>query len=169
MGDSPMRCVVVSCCNVSPIARSGSALAQAVEDLPIQHFIAEAGVEALAIAILLGWAGLDISCPGADSADPIPDGQGYELWPIVEADESRHATQDEQVGQCNDYVCRVQFAPHPDRQAFAAELVKNVQRPKHPAIINAAMNEATGPDMIPAFRQQPKAGAIVQPQTALLR
>ena len=49
-----MRCVVVSCCNVSPIARSGSALAQAVEDLPIQHFIAEAGVEALAIAILLG-------------------------------------------------------------------------------------------------------------------
>src|SRR5690606_37841395 len=58
--------------------------------------------------------------------------------------------------------------PHPDRQAFAAEFIKDVQRSKHLAVIGAAMNKIIRPDMIPVFRPQPDTGSVIQPQPALL-
>ena len=58
-------------------------LAEAVEDLPVQHFIAEAGVEAVKIAIFLKRSGLDVSRFRFEGADSVPDRQGDELRAIV--------------------------------------------------------------------------------------
>src|SRR5690606_39684701 len=58
-------------------------LAEAVEDFSIQHFIAEAGVKALAITILPGRSGLDVSRFCTDGADPVPNGLGDELRAIA--------------------------------------------------------------------------------------
>ena len=68
-----------------------------------------------------------------------------------------------------DHLRRVQLAPPPDRQAFAAERIKNVQRLKHLAVIGAAVNQTLRPDMAPAVRPQPATGSVVQPKPARLR
>src|SRR5690606_22376675 len=88
-----------------PLLDQDLCLAEAVEDLPIQHFIAKAGVKALAITILPGRSGLDVSrfCP--DGADPVPNGLGDELRAIVGADEGWHASNDEQVRQRVVHIC----------------------------------------------------------------
>lgn len=106
-----------------PLFDQDLCLAEIVEDLSVQQLVAEAGVEALAIAILPRRSGLDISRFRPNGADPIPNGQGDKFQAIVGTNEGGNAKQDEQVGQCIDGICRVQPAPHPDRQTFAAELV----------------------------------------------
>jgi len=58
-------------------------LAKAVEDLAIEQFIAEAGIEAFAIAILPGGSGLDVGRLCSDGGNPVPDGLGDELRSVV--------------------------------------------------------------------------------------
>ena len=55
--------------------------------------------------------------------DPIPNRLRNELRAIVRPDEGGRATQDEQVGQSINHVCRVQLALHLYRQALAAMLI----------------------------------------------
>lgn len=54
-------------------------LGKAVEDLAVEEFVAELGVEALAVAILPRRARLDEGRPRTDGGDPVPDGGGDEL------------------------------------------------------------------------------------------
>ncbi len=54
-------------------------LLQCVEYLAVEQFIAQLAVEALAIAILLRTARLNISGLGSDAGDPIPECLGDEL------------------------------------------------------------------------------------------
>ena len=49
-----------------------------------------------------------------------------ELRAVVGADMTRHAAQDEQIGEPVDDVDRLQLARHPDRQAQPSELVHDV-------------------------------------------
>ena len=58
-------------------------LLKRVEDFAIEELIAQLGVEALAIAILPRAAGHDVSGPGANGSNPVPDGLGDELRAIV--------------------------------------------------------------------------------------
>ena len=58
-------------------------LLQAVEDLPIQKFIPEAGIEGLAVSVLPGGSRFNVSGFGPRRLDPVPDGLGYELRTIV--------------------------------------------------------------------------------------
>ena len=58
-------------------------LLEGVEDFAIEELIAQLGVEALAIAILPRAAGHDVSGPGANGSNPVPDGLGDELRAIV--------------------------------------------------------------------------------------
>ena len=85
----------------SPLLNQDLRLVEAIEDFPVQHFIAKAGVEALAIPILprRSGSGLNVSRHCPDGADPVPNGQGYELWAVVGTDEGGNAPQDEQIGQ----------------------------------------------------------------------
>ena len=72
-------------------------LTQSVEDLAVEQLIAQAGVEALDVAILPRTAALDIGSLGADSDDPSLDGLGDELRSIIRPDMSGDTPQDEEV------------------------------------------------------------------------
>lgn len=78
--------------------------AQGVEQLTIQQFIPEPGIEAFAVSILPGGSWLDVSCLGADGGDPIPHLQSNKFRPIVGPDVFRRTAQNEQIGQRIQYV-----------------------------------------------------------------
>ncbi len=64
-------------------------LAEREEDLGVQQLVAEAGVEALDIAVLPRRSRLDVGRLGTDSCDPGPDVLGNELGAIIAADKGR--------------------------------------------------------------------------------
>ena len=88
----------------APALDDDAGLGKAVEDLTVQKFVAQLGVEALAVSVLPRTARLDERRLGADRRDLVPHGPGHELGTVVGADVSRHATQDEEVGQNVDDV-----------------------------------------------------------------
>jgi len=77
---------------------------------------------------------------------------------------ARNAAKDEQVRQHVDDVVSLQSSVDPDRDAFARELVDDVQHPIFPAIMGAILDEVVGPDMVGMLRPQPHARAVVQPE-----
>ena len=70
-----------------------------VEDLSVQQFVPEPGIEALAETVFPRRARFDIGglCP--HSRDPTADGLSNELRAVIRADEGRQAPQDEQIPQ----------------------------------------------------------------------
>src|SRR6516165_5210362 len=79
----------------SPALDDDLGLAESVEDFAVEQLVAQAGVEALDVAVLPRTAPLDIGHLGADSGDPSLDSLGDEL--VVGPDVSGNAAQDEQV------------------------------------------------------------------------
>ena len=71
---------------------------QTVEDLAVEQFIAQAGVEALDITVLPGTTRRDLGCLCTDCSDPILDRLGNKLRAIVGTDIARNAPQDEEIG-----------------------------------------------------------------------
>jgi hypothetical protein len=121
-------------------------LAQRVEDLTIEQFIAQARVEALDVTAFPGTARLDIGGLCADRCDPLLHGLGYELRSIVGPNVARHTTQDEEIGQHIDDIDGLELAGDPDRQAFAGEFVDDIEHAIFPSIVgdrpsNTAVNE----------------------------
>ena len=88
--------------------------AQRVEDLAVEQFVAQAGVERLDEAVLPGAAWRDVGGRGPHGRDPVLESLGNELRPIVRPNVTRNAAQDEQVGKDIDDVDRLQLARHPD-------------------------------------------------------
>jgi hypothetical protein len=82
-------------------------LGEAIEDLPVEQFIAQLRVEALAIAVLPWVARLDERglCPYR--GDSLPHGLGDELRTVIGTNMAGHTAQDEQVRQDVDDVGRV--------------------------------------------------------------
>src|SRR3954462_12486149 len=74
-------------------------LAQRVEDLAIEQFVAQARIEALDKAVLPWAARRDVGGLRADAADPLLHRFGNELRAIVGTDVLRDATQNEQIGK----------------------------------------------------------------------
>src|SRR5262249_47168421 len=68
------------------------------------QLIAQAGVEALDVAVLPGAAALDVGGLGTGNRDPVLYRLGDELWSVVGPDVSGNAPQDEQVGQNVDHI-----------------------------------------------------------------
>ena len=66
-----------------PVFDDDLSLLQGSEDLPIQQFVPEAGIEGLAIAVLPRRAGFNVGGFGPHRLDPVPDRLGNELWTIV--------------------------------------------------------------------------------------
>ena len=143
-------------------------LAERVEDLAVQQFVAQAGVERLHIAVLPGAARRDVGRLGADRRDPTPHRLGHELGAVVRADVSGHAAQDEQVGKHVDHVGRLELAPDPDGQALVGELVDDVQQPELASVMRAVLDEVVAPDVVRPLRPQPDAGPVGQPQPPAL-
>ena len=143
-------------------------LPERVENLPVQQLVSEAGVEALDVSVLPRTARRDIGRLGADRADPLPQGFGDELGPIVRTNVPRHAAQDEEVGQHVDHINRLQPPGHADRQALVRELVDHVEHPVLPSIVRAIFDEVVRPHVIAMLRPEPEARAISQPKPAAL-
>ncbi len=57
---------------------------QRVEDLAIEQFIAQAGIEALDVTVLSRAARFDVGRLRPDCADPVLHRFGDELWAVVE-------------------------------------------------------------------------------------
>ena len=66
-----------------PLFDDDLSLFEGIEDLPIQQFVPEAGIEGLAVSVLPGRAGFNVSGFGPHRLDPVPDGLGHELRSIV--------------------------------------------------------------------------------------
>jgi hypothetical protein len=110
-----------------PALDSDPGLGERVEDLAIEQFIVEPGVEGLDEAILPWAARLDIGCLGIGRSDSISNSLGHELWPVVGTNVGRHAAQYEQVGQDIYHVSGLQHPVDADRQTLMRELVDDVQ------------------------------------------
>src|SRR5262249_27177997 len=119
------------------------------------QLIAQAGIEALDVAVLPGAAPLDVGGLGTDNRDPVLYRLGDELWSVVGPDVSGNAPQDEQVGQNVDHIDGLELAGDTDRQTFVGELVEHVEHPVLATIVGAILDEVIGPDMIALLRPQP--------------
>src|SRR5262245_20791062 len=159
----PDRVVVAS-----PTLDDDLGLAQSVENLAVEQLIAKAGIEALDVAVLPAAAPLEVGGLGTDSRDPFLHRLGDELRPVVGADVSGNAAQDEQVGQTVDHIDRLELAGDTDRQTFVGELVEHVEHPVLATIVGAILDEVIGPDMIALLRPQPDARSVGQPEPAAL-
>src|SRR6516165_2372354 len=124
-------------------------LAESVEDFAVEQLVAQAGVEALDVAVLPGAAPLDVSGLGTDNPDPFLYCLGEELRSVVGPDVSGNALQDEEVGQNVDHL---ELAGDTDRQAFMGELVEHVEHPVLASLVGAVLDKVVGPDMIALLR-----------------
>lgn len=107
---------------LAPTFDDNAGFRQAEEDLPVEEFVAQLGIEAFAIAVLPRRAGLDESRPGSDGGDPVPYGSGDEFRAVVGTNMPRHATEHKQVRQNIDDRGGIELAVDADRQAFPREL-----------------------------------------------
>jgi hypothetical protein len=80
-----------------------------------------------------------------------------------------NAAKDKQVRQHVHDVSSVQSSIDPDRDAFARELVDDVQHSIFPAIMGAILDEVIGPDMVGMLRPQTDIAPVVQPKPTPLR
>src|SRR3954463_13954734 len=64
---------------------------------------------------------------------------------------------------------RLQLPVDADRQALPGKLVDDVEHAELPAVVGAVLDEVVRPDMVGALGSEPHAGAVIQPQTPLLR
>src|SRR4051812_1319485 len=94
-------------------------LAKSVEDLAVEQFVPQPGIEALDIAILPRAARSDVGGLGSNRRDPLLDGLGDELRAVVGADEARHAAQ--------------------------GELVDDVEHAEPPSVVCPVLDEVVGP------------------------
>ena len=144
-------------------------LSERVEDLAIEQFITQAGVEALDKAVLPWAAWFDVGGPGANGCDPVLHSFGDELGSVVGADVPRNAAQDEEVGQQVDDVDRSEPARHADGQALMGELVDDVEHADLAPVVSAVLDKVVGPDVITVLGPEPDTGAVVQPEAPALR
>src|SRR5262249_28390532 len=144
-------------------------LAQSEEDFAVEQFVAQAGVEALDVAVLPRAPSVDVSGLGTDRRDPAVHGLGDELRSVVGTDVSGNATQDEEVAQNIDHIDRLELAGDTDRQAFMGKLVEHVEHPIPASIVGTVLDKVVGPDVIAVLRPQPDARSVRQPEPAALR
>lgn len=138
-------------------------LLQSVEDLAIEQFIAQAGVEALNVAVLPGTARRDIGCLCTDRGDPVLDRLYNELRAIVGTDIARNASQDEEIGQHIDHIDRLEFTGGADAQAFKGIFIDHVEHAVFATVMSAVFDEVIRPDMVAELGPQADAGAFIKP------
>ncbi len=68
-----------------------------------------------------------------------------------------HTAQDEQVRESIDHIGPLELTSDPDGQAFAGELVDDVEHPDLPAIMGSCLHEVVGPDVVGMLRPEPDA------------
>ena len=77
---------------LAPLLDDDGGLLQAVEDFPVEAFVAQLAVEGLAVAILPGTAGLDVERLCSELCEPAAHDLGGHLRTVVRPDMLRHAS-----------------------------------------------------------------------------
>ncbi len=98
-----------------------------VEDLAVQHLVAQLAVQALRVVGLSWAARLDVERLHSDPTEPLPRRHRSELAPVVAAHVVRHAARGHQPQEPLQHVVRAQLPRHVDRQALASPLVLHHQ------------------------------------------
>jgi hypothetical protein len=132
----------------SPALDEHLCFVQGGEELHRQEFVAQLGVEALAIAVLPRAARLDEERLHANPAEPGAHIAGDELGAVVGANVLRRPVREEEMGQAVKHVIRIEFARHDDRQTAPRELVDHRQHAKPPAVLSAVLHEVVGPHVV---------------------
>jgi hypothetical protein len=112
-----------------------------VEKLPRQEFVAQLGVEALAIAVLPKGARLDQEHLHANPAEPGAHIAGDELRAIVGTNVLRRPVRDEKMCHAVMHVVRIEFARHHDGRTAPRELVDGTvsMRNRLPSSVQSCM------------------------------
>ena len=153
----------------SPLLNDDPGFIEAVEDLSVQELIAEPGIEALTVSVLPRRPRFDVGGLGTDSLDPLPDRIRDELRSVIRSYVGRNTPDDEQVGQGINHIRRVELPLHPDRQAFAAELIDDVQRSVGSPVFCSVMHEVVRPDMVNMPGPETDARSVIEPEPAFPR
>ena len=153
----------------SPLLNHDPGFIEAVEDLSVQELVAEPGIEALTVSVLPRRSWFDVGGLGTDSLDPLPDRIRDELRSVIRSDVGRDTPDDEQVGQGINHIRRVELPLHPDRQAFAAELIDYVQRSVGTPVFRSVMHEVVRPDMVNMPGPETDARSVIEPEPAFPR
>lgn len=111
------HCVVVT----TPAFDDDLRLAQCVEDLAIEQFVAQPGVKALDKPVLPRTAWRDVGGLCSDSADPLLHRLGNKLRAIIGTDMPGNAAQDKQVGEHIDDIDRLEPARYPNGQTLVGK------------------------------------------------
>ena len=139
----------------SPAFDDDLALGERIEDFTIQKFIAKPIVERLDEAILSRAARHDVGCLGPDCGQPVSQRLSNELRTIVGANMDWDTAQDKEIREhVNDVNC-LQPSINPDGNAFACELIDDVEHPILPPLMCPILDEVVGPDVVGIFRAQP--------------
>jgi len=72
----------------------------------------------------------------------------------------RDSTQDEEIGKRVDHIDALELAIHTDRQAFACELVDDVEHAVSPALMGAVLEKVVRPDVVWPFWPKTDAGIV---------
>ena len=121
-------------------------LSERAKYLTIEKFVAEPGIEALAVSILPRRYGLDVGGLGTDSSDPVPDFLG---------DEFGWFPQDKQVRQSVHNVGGVEFAIDTEHQRLPGKVVGDVECVVDPSVMYPVLQKVIGPDMVRTLRPKP--------------
>ena len=128
-----------------------------------------------------GTARLDERRLRSHGLDPAPNRLGDELRAVVRPNMAGHAPKDEQIGQDIDHGGRVRLPVDPDGQAFAGELVDDIEHAERPPVMGPALDEVAGSrcpaghcaamsregDVVRTLGPETDAGPLVQPEPAL--
>ena len=151
---------------LAPLLDDDSGLLQAVEDLPVQAFIAQLAVEGLAVAVLPRTTWFDVKRGCSKTRKPAAHDLRRHLRAVVGPNVFRHAAFEHYVRHRLDNAKAVDATRHPDRKAFSSELIDQRHEPDLAAVMGLRLDEVVAPDMIAMLRPQSDTGAVVEPQAA---
>lgn len=153
---------------LTPLLDEYLGLLEGGEDLPVEQFIPEAGIEAFDIPVLPRRSRCDVGGLGTNGSDPVSNDPGDELGAVIRSDILWWPPQDEQIRQSIHHIGGVEPAISPKHQGLPGELVDDDQDPVWTSIMRPILDKVIGPDMVRSLRPKTDARAVIQPETAPL-
>src|SRR3974390_13812 len=141
-------------------------LLQRVADLPVQAFIPQLPMEALAIAVLPGTAGFEVQRLGSHGRPPLPQLQGHELGSMVRAQVFGYSVLQHHVRQRFAPIVTVQPSGNSQCQTPPGVLVGQPQQAKGTSVVGEGADKVVAPHLVLMLGTKPHARTVVSPQPA---
>lgn len=134
-----------------------------VEDFPRKQLVSELGVEALAIAVLPRASRFDVEHLDAEPRQPFPRRRLDKFRPVIGTNVVWRAVRKEEVSENFENDPSVEPSLHPDREAFARELINDAQHAEWFPVMGSIHHEVVTPHMVSMLWPEPHARAVIQP------